>query len=364
MAEQSTSQDIQELIILQGAVENANEAFITIDEEHRVLFFNRAAEQMFGYARQEVLGRDLCLLLAPEDGESHPRAVQRYLTTRETRFIGRETELTGVRRNGETFPALISFSVAEMDNRVFFTALIRDMAETRALQRQVAQAERLALLGRVVAEITHEIKNPLVMIGGWARRLHRTVREEEARRRLADMLGEVERLEHLLAELRNLYVPRKQVAETIDGRELLREAFRLVKADCDEKGIALELRLAGPRPLIMGDREKLLQVLLNLIKNSMEALAPGGGTLLLALATAQGFAEIAVIDDGPGIPAALRDKIFAPFFTTKRQGTGLGLCVCRRIIEDHPGSSLVLTSTEGRGTVATLRFPVFKLAKE
>ncbi|MDA8165827.1 MAG: PAS domain S-box protein [Desulfobacteraceae bacterium] len=357
-------QDIQELTILHEAVENANEAFITIDAEHRVLFFNRAAEKMFGYARQEVLGRDLCLLLAPEHRESHPLAVQQYLPAGEPPFTGREAELTGIRRSGERFPALISFSVAEIDHRTFFTALIRDMAETRGLQRQVAQAERLALLGRVVAEITHEIKNPLVMIGGWARRLHRTVREEEARRRLADILAQVERLEHLLAELRNLYVPRKQAAETIDAGELLREAFRLVKADCEERDIALELRLEGPRPLIMGDREKLLQVLLNLIKNSMEALAPAGGSLLLALATVDGYAELTVADNGPGIPAELRERVFTPFFTTKRQGTGLGLCVCKRIMDDHPGSALTLESVEGQGTAATLRFPIHRFVEE
>lgn len=364
MDNQTKLQEIPELLILQKAVENASEAFITIDEEHRVLFFNRAAEEMFGYSRQDVLGRDLCRLLAPEHYEAHPRTVQRYLAGGEPRFIGKETELTAVRRSGETFPAAISFSVAEIDNRTFFTALIRDLTETRQLQRQVAQSERLALLGRVVAEITHEIKNPLVMIGGWARRLQRTVREEEARRRLADIIGEVERLEHLLAELRNLYVPRKPVAEIIDARELLQEAFRLVKADCEEKGITIELVLDHPRPLIMGDREKLLQVLLNVIKNSMEALAPTGGSLLLKQATANGFTDLVVTDSGPGIPAELRDKIFTPFFTTKRHGTGIGLNVCKRIIQDHPGSSLTLESAEGRGTVVTLRFPVFKLAEE
>ncbi|MEJ2032280.1 MAG: PAS domain S-box protein [Deltaproteobacteria bacterium] len=364
MDNRTNHHDIPELTILQGAVENANDAFITIDEEHRVLFFNRAAEKMFGYSRQEVLGSDLCLLLAPENHESHPRAVQRYLTTKEPRLIGNETELTAVHRDGKIFPASISFSVSEIDHRTFFTALIRDLTETRELQRQVAQAERLALLGKVVAEITHEIKNPLVMIGGWARRLRRTVREEEARRRLADMIGEVERLEHLLAELRNLYVPRKQVAETIDARELLREAFRLVKADCEERGIAIELVAQGPRPLIMGDREKLLQVLLNLIKNSMEALAPAGGSMLLKITVREAFVDLVVADSGPGIPAELRDKIFTPFFTTKHHGTGIGLSVCKRIIQDHPGSSMILESTEDKGTVVTLRFPIHKLVDD
>jgi two-component system, LuxR family, sensor kinase FixL len=349
-------QEIQELIILQGAIENANEAFITIDEEHRILFFNRAAEKIFGYPRREVIGRDLCILLDPELRETHPHAVQRYLQGREPRLIGRETELTAVRRTGDSFPASISFSVAEIRERTFFTAIIRDMTETRSLQRQVAQSERLALLGQVAAEISHEIKNPLVMIGGWARRLHKTLPDEDARQRLNYIIAEVQRLEHLLAELRNLYVPRKMATEEINGRELLEEAFRLVKAECEDKMIGVHLIIRGASPVIRGDREKLLQVLLNIIKNGMEALASTGGNLLLGLETVEDSVEFSVVDDGPGIPAAVLPNLFTPFFTTKHQGTGLGLCISKRILDDHPGSSLVIETPKGGGTMVKIKF--------
>ena len=355
------NQDLEQLVILKGAVENANEAFITIDEEHRVLFFNRTAERMFGYRREEVVGRDLCVILSPEHHQSHPQAIRRYLQELESRFIGKETELTATRRSGEQFPAMISFSVAEIQGRLFFTAIIRDMTETRRLQRQVGQAERLALLGQVVAEISHEIKNPLIMIGGWARRLTKSVPDEQARRRLQDISEEVQRLEHLLAELRNLYVPRKLVAEEINLRDLLTEVYRMVRADCEEKSIAIELQAA--ESYIMGDREKLLQVFLNVVKNSMEALSGMNGHLAIAAKIERTRVEITVTDNGPGIPAELREKIFQPFFTTKRQGTGLGLCVTKRIIEDHPGSSLVLKSAEGVGTAVTISFPLHKTAE-
>ena len=128
--------EIAELLILREAVENTNEAFVTIDENHSVVFFNKTAEKIFGFSREEILGHDLNTILSPRCSQDHRLAVARYLRTKEPKLIGHESEFTAVRKSGETFPAAISFSVAGIGGRLFFTALVRDMTETRAMQQQ------------------------------------------------------------------------------------------------------------------------------------------------------------------------------------------------------------------------------------
>lgn len=348
-----SAEEINELAILRGAVENTNEAFVTIDQNHRVVFFNKAAEAIFGYGRDEVIGCDLDVVLGPRCRENHRQAVERYVKTRDPKLIGHETAFTAIRKNGETFPALISFSVAEIRGRLFFTGIIRDMTETRELEEQVSRSERLAALGGVVAEISHEIKNPLTMIGGFSRQLIRTIEDRRTRSKLRIIAEEVRRLENLLGELRDLYGPTKLAIERIDINGLLEEIYSLLKDDCQARNIQVRLDAGNGALYVEGDRGRLKQVLLNLAKNGIEAMEKGGH-LSIHAAVAEDTVEISISDDGPGIPDKVKEKIFTPFFTTKRHGTGLGLCVSKRITDDHPGCSFSVTSQEGKGTIAKI----------
>jgi PAS domain S-box-containing protein len=176
--------EIKELSLLQRAVENTNEAFVTIDQSHRVLFFNRAAERIFGYSRDEVIGHDLDIIMSPACSRDHRRAVERFVTTRQPKRIGHATELLATRKTGETFPANISFSVAEVDGAMYFTGIVTDLTETKALQERIIRSERLAALGKMVAEINHEIKNPLMMIGAFAGQLTRKIKDRQSREKL------------------------------------------------------------------------------------------------------------------------------------------------------------------------------------
>lgn len=345
--------------ILRGAVENTNEAFVTIDHNSTVILFNKAAEKIFGYSRHEILGKDLNLILSPRCQAGHNAAVKNFVDTRKGRIIGHETEMQILRKNGEIFPASISFSVAELGGRLFFTGIVRDLTETKAMQEKVIQAERLAILGQTVAEINHEIKNPLLMIGGFARQLLKTERDEKDRSKLQVIVAEVERLEKLLAELRNFYRPRDLQLAVSDLTDLLREVVVLAEARKDHEKI--DIRLETPEEILVEiDREKIKQVLLNLVKNSMEALDPEGGRITIQTLADEDRVRVVVTDSGPGIPREIQQKIFKPFFTTKASGTGLGLCISKRIVEDHPDSSLAVSSKEGEGTSVTIslcRYP-------
>ena len=349
--------DIKELALLKGAVENTNEAFVTIDRNQKVVFFNKAAEQIFGYSRDEVLGRDLDVIMAPTCSREHHQAVARYIETGVPRRIGHHTEIMAVRKNGETFPADISFSVSRAEGMLYFTAIVRDLTETKALQERINRSERLAALGQVVAEISHEIKNPLMMIGGFARQLAKENRDERSATKLNIIVNEVQRLENLLREMRDFYLPRPLEFKEIEVNSLLKQVQDLIKEDCKKQSIRLEFKTDREEVFVEGDRARLEQVLLNLAKNAMEAMGQGGKISFIS-GLKQGVVEISIADEGAGISEENKGKIFSPFFTTKKQGTGLGLSICKRLIEAHPGSSLSFTSKKGKGSTFVIAMPV------
>jgi len=353
----------RETIILRGTTENTNEGFVTIDEHHQVIIFNKAAENIFGYSREEVIGKDLGLILSPECEQGHKQAVSRFLNTRESKLIGHQTEFLTTRKNGEKFPLSISFSLSEIEGKIFFTGIIRDLTETKALQEKIAQSERLAALGQLVAEITHEIKNPLIMIGGFARQLSRTIQDEKSQTKLKIIADEVLRLEKLILELKDVYRPQELVFEQVDINPLMKEIYSLSKEDCKKAKIVLALKTPKDPLWVNGDPGKLKQVFLNLVKNAMEAMEKGG-TLTIQAKPLGNLVEISIIDNGPGIPKKDRDKLFTPFFTTKRRGTGLGLSVSKKIIDEHPGGRLELDSEEGKGTLVKISLPLVSEKKE
>ncbi len=345
-----------ELGLLQAAVENIPEAFVTIDAEHTVVSFNAAAERLFGYSREEVLGRDLTGILTPDCSRDHRRAVGRYLETGASRTHGHPTELVVTRRDGARIPVSFSFSVTHRDGRVYFTGIIRDMTETREVRERLARSESLASLGRFTAEVSHEIRNPLMIIGLNIHQLKGRVKDGEIAAQLGLVEAEVKRLEGFLNELNEYYRPRGPEPVLFDAVALARDVCALSRPECRRRDIYLECRPAPQAVMVKGDRDGLKEVLLNLVQNAIEAIDRGGH---LTVETRAGDdLEIRVVDSGPGIPPDLREKVFTPFFTTKSRGAGLGLSIAKRIIDGHPGASLVVETAEGGGAAFVICLPV------
>ena len=353
-----SEEETRVLLILKHAVENTNEAFVTIDEDHKVIFFNKAAERIFGYDRQEVVGHDLDAIMSPSCSKNHREAVARYIKTRIPTRIGHVTEMVASRKNGDTFPAFISFSVTEVNGKLFFTGIVRDLTETKTLQEKIMQSERLASLGQLVAEITHEIKNPLMLIGGFAKQLSRAIVDEKNIRKLNIIIDEVNRLEKLLADLREFHHPTTFAFKKVDLEKLLLETLSMVRKVCQENNVHTVLHIDRNARFVVGDRNKLKQVLLNLFQNSIEAMEHGG-TLSITTRPSGGNVEMILTDEGHGIPEGDEDKIFSPFFTTKPYGTGLGLSISKRIIEEHDGSCLFMKNKEGEGTTFKITLPAY-----
>jgi two-component system sensor kinase FixL len=344
-----------ELLRYMRVVESARDAVVTINEDHRILFFNRAAEAMFGFSKGEVIGEDLNLIIPPLYREKHREFVQRYVTTRKGRFIDHTVELTAQRRSGAEFPIRISFSVAEEGGQLLMTAMIRDISEIKTLEKRVLQNERLASIGRALSYVTHEVKNPLTVIGGFARHLQRLEQiQGEDRHRLDIIVNEVKRLETLLQEIQDFNKPLQMEREPVHLAPVV-EQLAVAFADCEEySGIEISPEINGD-PVVLADPDRLRQVLLNLIKNAVEAI-PEQGRIDIRVAENSERVIVEIRDSGKGITVDRLDTIFEPFVTTKQSGSGLGLPLCRKIVQDHDGS-LDIESEPGRGTCVRVTLP-------
>jgi two-component system sensor kinase FixL len=344
-----------------GVIDSATDALVTINADHIIVGYNLGAEQMFGYSREEALGQDLKLIVPPPFTESHAGYVRRYVATREAHVLGRQRRLTARRRDGQEFPLSISFSVAEIHGELYFTAIMRDITEYKAMEDRMLHSERLAAVGNTVAHITHEIKNPLIIIGGFARQLLKSPGfDEKARQKLTIMAEEVSHLEEMVAEMRDFV--RRPPAQRSRGRieEVIQEALELFQDIFQERDIQVRRVEETPLPPITFDAKQVHQVLINLFKNAMEAM-PRGGELTMASRVREGQVEISVSDTGEGISPETAANIFQPYFTTKEKGTGLGLAICQNIIQEH-GGCLFAESQPGRGATFTIQLPLEETA--
>ena len=237
-----------------GIISSATDGLVTIDETHTIIGYNQGAEKMFGFSRKEALGQDLTLIVPPPHKALHRGYLQRYLATREAHVLGRQRRLTGQRRDGQEFPMSISFSVVEIHGNLYFTAIMRDITEYKAMEDRVLQTERLAAVGNTVAHVAHEIKNPLLIIGGFARQLLRVpVFDDDARHKLSTIATEVVHLEDMVAAMRDFV--RRPPAQKRQGdiSAAIAEALNLFQDSFKEHNIQVRQVMETPLPPVAFD---------------------------------------------------------------------------------------------------------------
>jgi two-component system sensor kinase FixL len=340
-----------------GIINSATDAIVTINEDHVIVGYNHGAEQMFGYTREEALGQDLNIIIPPPYKAEHRSYVRRYVATREARMIGKHVRLRAQRRDGSEFPMSISFSVAEIGDNLYFTGIIRDITEYQEMEKRVLQTERLAAVGNTVTHIAHEIKNPLLIIGGFARQLLKVPGlEDKARQKLSIIAEEVGHLEEMVAEMRDFVRRPPAVKHPGQIGDALREALELFQDTFKEHNIRVRRLEETPLPPVTFDPKQVHQVLLNLLKNALEAM-PRGGEITITSRVKGPNVEISLADTGQGMPPEVAAHIFQPYYTTKEKGTGLGLAICQSIIQEHGGAILV-DSSPGRGSAFTIQLPL------
>ena len=336
-------------------LDTATDAIISINSEHKIVVFNNAAQQIFGYSRDEVMGKDLNMLIPPQYGD-HSRFVKRFLETRNPRVMGRTLPLTALRKSGEEFPVELGLSYHEIEKDITFTAIIRDTSSQKQLEKKLLQSERLAAVGQTVAYVAHEIKNPLMIIGGFSHQIRDSLLDHKALQKLGMILDEVSRLEKLVASLGDLTKVYSLVKRPADINSVIQDVLKIMSGIYSSGKHRFKAELASDLAEIDCDPDKLKQVFINIITNGIEAMEDGG-TITIGTKELSNNVEIRISDEGVGIREEDILHIFEPFFTTRDRGSGLGLAISYKVVEAHKGE-IWADSEPGQGTTFGVKLPL------
>jgi len=335
-------------------IQTSNDGIIANDRHGNIIIFNEGAERVLGYGRDEVIGKIKVTQLYPPGVAQEVRA---QIDTLEYGGAGRliHYETVGLSKTGEQIPVELSASLIRGDNQELTTVgFFRDLRERRQLQEKLLQSERLAALGQMAAHISHEVKNPLMVIGGMARQVMKAAGADPVKNaeKLRIIVEEIRRLEEFLAEVGSfakLSEPRKC---PIDLNSLIRDMCLKLGPSLQENRITLSVNLDPNLPQVQFDPLLLRQVLLNIAKNGIEAM-PAGGALIFTSGRDNDRVLVQIGDSGEGIAPDIIDKIFQPFFSTKPKGSGLGLAISQTIVKAHQGE-ITVASQPHQGTAVTV----------
>jgi PAS domain S-box-containing protein len=338
-------------------VQASIDGIIVNDLEGNVLIYNEGASRILGYRPEEVIGKFKADKFYPPH-LAHEIKEKIYQPGYGGVGILENFETVAYHQDGTLVPIWLSARVLYEEGReVGIVGYFRDLRERKRLEEDLLRHERLATLGKMMAHITHEIKNPLLLIGGFSQQLER-LREipVEARRKLKLIHEEVRRLEKFLADLgafTRITQCRKVPGDLL---ALVREVAEFMETGFKDKTVLFELQAPAGVPTFPFDSGQIRQVLINVFKNALEAMEPGG-RLTVGVAVQAGYLILTVTDTGHGIAPEHLQNLFTPFFSTKEQGSGLGLTICRGLIEQHRGE-ISIDSEVGRGTTCTIRLPL------
>jgi two-component system sensor kinase FixL len=339
---------------LQALLDAAVDGIVVIDHSGSIQSFNRAAQDLFGYLSEEIVGRNVRVLMTSEDSAAHDAHLARYVETRNPHVIGKGREVDARRKDGTVFPARLSVGEVPGTNPPRFVGFIHDItaqrrvdAEAHRLQDRLMHVSRLATVGEMASGIAHELNQPLAAIATYAHACDRLLgvpdpEIDEVRAALQQIADQAVRAGDIIRKLRSL-------ARTDDGQRLptdvntvIEELTDLIQSDAKAHGVQYKRELAANLPMVVLDRSQIQQVVLNLVRNALEALALGQlGAAQIVITTrcnANDEVEISVRDSGPGVDGALVHRIFDPFCSTKPTGTGLGLPISRTIMRAHGGA--------------------------
>ena len=341
-------------------IESSPNGLLMVDEQGAIRMVNRQIDQLFGYERAELIGQPVEILVPQHMRPNHAGDRAEFMAHSESRAMGRGRDLYGVRKDGQEFPLEIGLSPLRTPNGMSVLASVVDISERKRVQEHLQKAERLAELGTVASGMAHEIGTPMNVILGRAEYLFQRTADEGMKKGLATIVTQVERITKVMNQL--LAFARRRPAEqrAVDLREIVEDSLEMFQERIAHNSIKVEKSIEANLPAVHADRDQLIQVLINLIVNSLHAM-PEGGRLRLSLAREGRYVCLGVSDTGHGMPEEICAKVFEPFFTTKDfgKGTGLGLTVVKDIIEDH-GGTIEVESVVDKGTTFWIRLPLDK----
>ncbi len=350
---------------LRSILDTVPDAMIVIDAQGIMQSFSTAAERLFGYAAADVIGRNISMLMPEPDQSRHDSYLRRYHETGEKRIIGTGRVVSGMRRDGSSFPMELAVGQMRSGDRVFFTGFITDVTErqqTQArlqeLQSELVHVSRLTAMGEMASTLAHELNQPLAAISNYMKGCRRLLDQgnPELLPKVRDALDkgseQAVRAGQIIRRLRD-FVSRGETEKRVEPvSRLIDEASALALVGAAQQGIVTRMNLDPRASFVLADRVQVQQVLVNLLRNAADAMQDAARRELV-LATAlqeDGQVEISVADTGPGISDEVADRLFQPFVTTKATGMGVGLSISRTIVESHGGRLWVEPNAQGGAT--------------
>ena len=350
---------------LRSILETIPDAMIVIDERGLIISFSAAAETMFGFAEDEVRGENVSTLMPSPDRERHDLYLGRYLATGNRKIIGIGRVTTARHRDGTTFPIHLHVGETKIGEQRVFTGFIRDLTERQQtelrlhdLQEALAHVSRVTAMGTLATAIAHELNQPLTAIANYVETAEELLEnpDEETlaivREAMKDCAKQSVRAGQIVRRLRD-FISRGESERRIESLErVVNEASALAMVGVGERGVAREVKLDPAVDRVLIDRIPVQQVILNLIRNAIEAMenSPVRRLRIASRPAGDGLVQVSIEDSGPGLAPEVAERLFQPFVSTKSDGMGLGLSICYTIIQGQGGR--IWTEASGFGGTA------------
>lgn len=354
-------------IHLQSILDTVLDATVVIDTHGIMHSFNASAVRQFGYSPEEAVGRNVSMLMPNPYREQHDGYMSRYLTTGEKRIIGVDRVVVGRRKDGSTFPMKLAVGEMRQGDKVYFTGFIRDLTEREESQAMLDQARselarlaRLNELGEMASTLAHELNQPLSAIANYVQGSRRMLDKLDGdvavrvRGALDETAKQALRAGDIIRHLREFVTRGETEKGPEDINHLVEEAGALALVGSRERGIKSVFDFGADASMVVADRVQIQQVLINLMRNAIEAMRDSPDKQLVVRTRQLGpeLLQVEVEDTGPGIAEEIAPQLFQPFVTTKPNGMGVGLSISRRIIESHGGELTVRANPAGGATFA------------
>jgi two-component system, LuxR family, sensor kinase FixL len=340
------------------------DAMIVIDDRAHILSFSAAAERLFGFSEAEVVGTNINRLMPSHDRERHDDYISRYLTTGERRVIGRGRTVIGQRRDGSTFPMELSVGEAITDGDRVFTGFIRDLTEKQKAEERIEQlrgelvhAARVSAMGTMASTLAHELNQPITAVVNYVRGAANLMRGNETpdlpviQHALDEATNEAMRAGGIVRRLRE-FVARGDSEKSVEDLDaLVEEAAQLALIGARERGVEAFFEIDPASAVVLVDKIQTQQVLINLMRNAVDAMS-GSPIRRLSISSrpeTNGYVRVTVTDTGPGIAPEIAENLFRAFNSSKDGGMGLGLSICRTIVEAN-GGKIWMEACPGGGT--------------
>lgn len=375
-ADEMTRHVLERQAHLESILDTVPDAMAVIDDKGVIHSFSPAAESLFQWSKDEVIGRNVRMLMPSPDREAHDSYLEHYALTGERRVIGLPRIVTAERKDGSTFQMELFIGETRSNGRRFFTGFLRDLTERQAaetrlqeLQSELVHISRLSAMGEMASSLAHELNQPLSAISNYLKGGHRLLSQENpASRALMPMDKAAEqalRAGEIIRRLRNFVSNGESDRSEASLRTLMEEASALGLVGARERGVATRVDWSSAADHVLVDKIQVQQVVLNLLRNAVEAMehTPRRELHLTTSTAADGMAMVTVADTGAGISPRIADQLFQPFVTTKGvQGMGVGLSISRSIIEAHGGRIWAEPNPTG-GTVFRFTLPRAELVE-